>query len=209
MAIDVNIKTDGVARARRMLGLVSLTGSFRRKAMETMGEAVLEATRDHLDEMSRHRHTSAKRLGAKPTHHFEYASGRVNGGTGQGTELSDVTDGSFAVSIRGTPGLLRAFGPVTVRPRRAKWLTIPIHKDAYGKRVSDLRREGRVLFRPGKARILAEADKGAKGRIRPLYALCKETTSRRDRGLLPTRERLAKVAADAAEDFLAVAAGGD
>lgn len=209
MAIDVNISTDGVDRARRMLGLVSLSGPMRRRAMEAMGEAVLEATRDHLDEMSRHRHASAKRLGAKPTHHLEYASGRVNGGTGQGTDLTGVTGGSFTVVIRGTPGLLRAFGPVTVKPRRAKWLTIPIHRDAYGKRVADLRREGRVLFRPGKARILAEADKGAKGRLRPLYALCKETTSRRDRGLLPARERLAKVAAEAAADFLAVAAGGD
>lgn len=206
MAVDVGISIDGIERARRTLGMVSLSGPVRKRAMAAMGEAVLEATRDHLDTMARHRHACADRLGAKHTRHLEYASGRVGAGTGQATSLEGVTEGAFTVSIRGTPGLLRAFGPVTVKPRRGKWLTIPIHRDAYGKRVKDLRAEGRILFRPGKARILAEAEKGAKGRLRPLYALCREATSRRDRGLLPTKEALARVAAEAAEDFLSVAA---
>ena len=205
MAVDVGIVTDGIERARRILGVISLSGQMRRRAMEAMGEAVLEATRDHLDEMARHRHACADRLGAKYTHHLEYASGRTGAGQGQSTALEGVTDGAFTVAIRGTPGLLRAFGPVTARPRRGKWLTIPIHRDAYGKRVKDLRAEGRVLFRPGKARILTESVGDGKG-LRPLYALCKSTTSRQDRGLLPTKEKLAKVAAEAAEDFMAAVA---
>lgn len=190
-----------------MLSLVVSPARFMMLSRH-VAERTTEFVRDHLDKMAKTRHRWAKKLGARPTHHFEYASGRVGGanrdGLPQSTDPSDVTATGFKVSIRNTPGILRAFGPVTAKPRNGKWLTIPIHKDAYGKRVADLRREGRVIFRPGKARILAEAEKKVVGRgkkrrverkLRPLYALCKETTARRDRGILPTREALREKAA--------------
>ena len=210
----LKIRVTGVDELRRRLRVV-LSGNRRKAMSQHVGERVLDHVRDHLDTMAPKRHRVAKRLGAKPTHHLEYASGRLGGvnadGQAQTTELTDVRADGLTITIRGTPGLLRAFGPVTAKPRRAKWLTIPIHKSAYGKRVAELRNEGHVIFRPGRARILAEVDgsgmrdegRGKKKRLRPLYALCRETTAPRDRGLLPTQEKMKAWAKEAAEGFLA------
>ena len=206
----LKIRVKGVDELRRRLRVV-LSGNRMKAMSQHVGERVLDHVRDHLDTMAPKRHRVAKRLGAKPTHHFEYASGRLGGvnedGQAQTTELSDVRADGLTITIKGTPGLLRAFGPVTAKPRRAKWLTIPIHKSAYGKRVAELRDEGHVIFRPGRARILAEKEEvGKKKRLRPLYALCRETTAPRDRGLLPTQEKMKAWAKEAAEGFLATEA---
>lgn len=192
--MDVRIGAEGVAEAVRRLGAV--LSRDRVKEMNSFAaEAVMEGVREHLDQMSPSRHRTADRLGATHTKHLEYASGRVS---------ADGADAAgFRVLIRETPALVRAFGEVTVRPKRGKWLTIPIHRDAYGKRVRDLKAEGRVLFRPGKARILAESAEGGKG-LRPMYALCREVRLPKDAGLLPTAGELAQRAAEAAEDFLLV-----
>ena len=207
---NLKIRVKGVDELHRRLGMI-LTSRRMTALSRHVGERVLDHVRDHLDTMAPKRHRVAKRLGAKPTHHLEYASGRLGGvnadGQAQTTELADVRSDGLTIRIKGTPGLLRAFGPVTAKPRRAKWLTIPIHKSAYGKRVGDLRDEGHVIFRPGRARILAEEEgSGKKKRLRPLYALCRETTAPRDRGLLPTQEKMKSWAKDAAEGFLATEA---
>ena len=206
----LKIRVTGVDELRRRLRVV-LSGNRRKAMSQHVGERVLDHVKDHLDRMAPKRHRVAKRLGAKPTHHLEYASGRLGGvnadGQAQTTELTDVRADGMTITIRGTPGLLRAFGPVTAKPRKAKWLTIPIHKSAYGKRVAELRDEGHAIFRPGRARILAEEEKiGKKKRLRPLYALCRETTAPRDRGLLPTQEKMKAWAKEAAEGFMATEA---
>jgi len=207
------VRVKGIGEVRKRLRVL-LSPSNRLALSQHVGERVLDHVRDHLDRMASRRHRVAKRLGANPTHHLEYASGRLGGtnadGEPQTTELTDVTPDGLTISIKGTPGLLRAFGPVTVKPKRAKWLTIPIHKSAYGKRVGQLRSEGHVIFRPGKAKILAEQEEYTEGRgkkkqkkkrLRPLYALCRETTSQRDRGLLPNQEKMREWAKDAAHGF--------
>lgn len=208
--MDVAVEITGVEESRKKIG--ALLSRERLTAMNShVGSTVLDFFRDHLDQMAPSRHKCADRLGAKPTHHFEYASGRVGNSNGQSTDVESLSAQGFTIAIRNTPGLLRAFGPVTVRPKRAKWLTIPIHKDAYGKSVKDLRNEGRVIFRPGKARILAESETYSIGRgksktkatrLRPLYALCTSTTAPKDSGLLPTKEKMVQTAVEAAEDFL-------
>lgn len=198
--MDVTIEAVPLNRLCKKLGLIS----SRLKPKEfnnTIGGEVLEFTRDHLDTMSPHRHKCADRLGAKPTRHLEYASGRVSNSNNQGTDLKAVDANGFTISIRNTPGLFRAFGPVTVKPKKARWLTIPIHKDAYGKKVADLRQEGRKIFRPGKARILAETIPST-GQLRPLYALCQSTTAPQDKGLLPTKEAFVEKTVEVAEDYL-------
>lgn len=206
----LRIRVTGVDELRRRLRVI-LSANRMTAMSRHVGERVLDHVKDHLDTMAPKRHRVAKRLGAKPTHHLEYASGRLGGvnadGQAQTTELTDVRADGMTITIRGTPGLLRAFGPVTAKPRRAKWLTIPIHKSAYGKRVAELRDEGHAIFRPGRARILAEEEKiGKKKRLRPLYALCRETTAPRDRGLLPTQEKMKAWAKEAAEGFMATEA---
>lgn len=202
------IRVKHIEALRKKLNAV-MNDTAKTQMSKYTGTSVLERIRDHLDTMSPHRHKTANRLGAKPTHHLEYASGRMGGvnseGEKQSTDLASYDSRGFMVAIRNTPALLRAFGPVTVRPRKAKWLTIPIHKDAYGKRVKDLRNEGRRIFRLGKSRVLAETDPTDKKKIRPLYALCQSSTSRRDRGLLPTQEKMKEWATASARAYLITA----
>lgn len=35
------------------------------------------------------------------------------------------------------PGITRAYQDLTIRPRFRKWLTIPMHGEAFGKKASD------------------------------------------------------------------------
>jgi hypothetical protein len=73
---------------------------------------------------------------------------------------------------------------------------------------------GHKIFRPGKARILAETttrkekyiDKDGKTRtrakLRPLYALVKSVRIPQDKGLLPQRKEIMAWAQEKTEDYL-------
>jgi hypothetical protein len=189
---------------------------FSRTSMRGMnghiGVYVTEKLKDFLDEMSVSRHKTADRLGAKPTHYLEYASGRSGSGR-QTTELGKVDNNEINITIRNTPGLKRAYGPLDITPRRARALTIPLAAESYGKTVANLRRAGHVLFRPKGRNVLVEdVTVRRKGRrkkgesatvteIRPMYALVKRVHIPQDRGLLPTNRDFALWAADAAEGW--------
>jgi hypothetical protein len=171
-----------------------------------IGEAVKENVKIHVGKMSVPRHKTADRLGAGHSGFYENAVGRVI--------LKEVSQDGAVVEIQDTPGLSRAFHDLHITPKRAKWLTIPIHRESYGKRVADLRGMGHKIFRPGKARILAETttrkekyiDKDGKTRtrakLRPLYALVKSVRIPQDKGLLPQRKEIMAWAQEKTEDYL-------
>lgn len=211
----ISVEVEGVGDAIR-----NVTRIFSRDSLRGLnghvGAYVTEKLKDFLDEMSVSRHKTADRLGARPTHYLEYASGRSGPGR-QTTELGKVDAKEINIVIRNTPGLKRAYGPLNIVPRKARALTIPLAAESYGKSVAELRREGHVLFRPKGANILAEETdaprpKGRRGRkgggqavaektIRPMYALVKRAHVPQDRGLLPTKEDFRLWAADAADGW--------
>lgn len=82
-------------------------------------------------------------------------------------------------------GADRAYHDITIVPRRAKALTIPIHAAAYGKRAADI--EG--LFKPKNQNILAVA---MSGKLVPMFALCKRAFQRQDPTLLPSDNTFAE-----------------
>ena len=146
--MDLTVGIDSAAAMEARLGKLA-SPSLMAKMNKTIGRSVLEETKDHLATMSGSRHKTADRLGAKHTNFLEYAAGR--------TILAGADEKSATIVVQNTPGLSRAFGDVTVTPTGGrKWLTIPLHRMAYGKRVADLRSNGHKVFRPGNARILAE-----------------------------------------------------
>jgi hypothetical protein len=178
----------------------------RREILQTVGADIHDKVQRHIGEMSVLRHKTANRLGAEPSKHFENATGRV--------VLREVTAERATVVIENTPGLSRAYQDLHIQPVRARWLTIPIHRDAYNKRVADLRGMGHKIFRPGKARILAETttrtetytDKSGKTRkrkkLRPLYALVKSVRVPRDKGLLPQEKQIRQWAVESAKNVI-------
>ena len=104
-----------------------------------------------------------------------YDQSKVN----QGDSLGII--GTVNVDI---PGISRAYHDVTIRPIRARALTIPIHQSAYGKKAADFN----DLFKPKGKNILA---RNVNGNLVAMFALAKSAFQKQDSSLMPTDENLA------------------
>jgi hypothetical protein len=147
MKLEFSLNTSEI---RAKLGKIT-SQETRRDILQAVGADIHGRVQEHIGDMSVSRHKTADRLGAGRTGYYEQARGRV--------VLREVTPERATVVIENTPGLSRAYHDLHIQPVRARWLTIPIHRDAYAMRVADLRGMGHKIFRPGKARILAETGK--------------------------------------------------
>ena len=87
-------------------------------------------------------------------------------------------------TIVGIESAGRAYHDVTIRPVRARHLTIPMHQSAYGKKVSDFN----DLFKPKGKNILA---RNVNGQLVAMFALAKSAFQKKDSSLMPTDENLA------------------
>lgn len=181
-----------------------------------------EATRRHIRDAARTRHRTRERLG------LPASSG---GYLARAAETVEAVGDDEGVSLRVAGAIFRRVnGPVTVRPREKKYLTIPVHPEALGRRADELwwpakpvtrprggrrRRmiQGLVFIRSRRGNLLL-ARPNADGTITPYYALKTQVTLPRDAGLLPSAEVLGRVAERAArwwrvrEERQAVAAAG-
>ena len=90
-----------------------------------MAYALLALCRSHLGRAAASRHKTASRLGAAPTGHLEEAAR---------TMLMEADTDHGAVLVR-SPGFSRALGPLTIRAKRARALTIPLDRVSYGRRA--------------------------------------------------------------------------
>lgn len=202
--MELNFAIDDESLKRRLAKLAS--PELMRGMHEQIQQTLVEKLKDHIGIMSITRHKTADRLGATHTGFYEKARGRVVGRKADEKEA--------VVAIENTPGLSRAFRDLHITPKTARWLTIPIHRTAYGKSVADLRSLGHKVFRPGSARILAETTeqteqytdregrKRTRRKLRPLYALVKSVRIPRDKGLLPQAGEIRRLAKEAAEDYV-------
>ena len=188
-----------------------MTQRMMRDICRSVGINVREHFSDHIARASVSRHKSADSLGAEHTKYLEFAVARgqmrsesdYSPKDGEGKpfiEVQDVNPGSVAVVIGNTPGLERAFGPMTITPKRARALTIPINKIAYGRSVKEVEDKGFDIFHPKGTRILAASD--GKDGVIPLFVLCGKVTIPQDTGLLPTENEIEEWSADSIEAFL-------
>lgn len=212
---DLEVEVKGLDEVKKSLGDI-LSPSVLKSLNRSIGITVRERTADHIAKASVTRHKSADRLGAMHSGFLEFAParGQLRGGTDykpQGdnnegapfTEVQNITSDGVSVVIGNTPGLRRAFQSLTITPKKAKALTIPIDKISYGRRVSMLKAQGHQIFRPRGTNILAESEgKGKSAKLRPLYALVKKTVIPQDRGLLPSDNDIQEWSADTVEAFL-------
>ena len=163
----------------------------RRLVFSDVANAVRILVRSHLFRIAPRHHISAHRLGATPTGHIEKGA--------RATQFTASTNG--AEVIISIPGLSRAFRPLTITPRTANALTLPISSHSYGKRVGDLRTSGWNIFRPkGKDTLwgkLQDEDDAV-----PLYVLKKRVQLKQDRSLLPSDAELGTTASKAMLDYI-------
>jgi hypothetical protein len=97
-------------------------------------------------------HRSANRLGATPTGHLDDAYQAIEGSS---------TAAAAVLTIPRASRLRAAFGAYAVRPTKSKYLTIPVHKDAYGKRAREIDDLFPLRVGPRKTLVLARRDESA------------------------------------------------
>jgi hypothetical protein len=148
----------------------------------------------------------------------------------EATKLEEVTDDQAVVAIAEQRFRIHLSGGVIKPTGGRKWLTIPLIKDARGRRVEDYEKKfGKKLFRPGYARVLMErGDRGdrtmiggqgvtvrrgdsfqeigmrERSRVRPVFALKKQVTIKRDPRALPPMASLAAALQEEANDYIQI-----
>lgn len=172
----------------KWLDLVKSEG--RRQLFSVAANAVRILVRDHLFRIAPRHHISAHRLGATPTGHLEKGA--------RATQFTASANG--AEVIIPIPGLSRAFGPLTITPRNAAALTLPVSPHAYGKRVGELRANGWNIFRP-KGHDILMGSLGDDEAV-PLYVLKRRVQLKQDRSLLPSDAELGTTASKAMLDYI-------
>ncbi len=204
---EITIELEGVADALDSIKDV-VGGKFQKKMMRRIAIRVREGVSDHIGRASVSRHKCADRLGARYSKFLEFAPARGQirsessyaGPNKPYIEAKNITNESAIIEIGNTPGLRRAFGAITISPKKARALTIPVDKMSYARSVSELKNEGIKIFRPNGTNILATTHgTSKKARLRPLYALVKSVTIPQDEGLLPKKEEIQDWALEMAE----------
>lgn len=184
MTFEVKIQDDGL---RRVLDVVKPNG--KAKLTEAGADSLYVAVMRHVHTYARVHHASADRLGAQPTGHFEDAVDSISHGPDG--------NGTAAVTIP-IPGFSRVFGDVTITPKNAKALTLPINSISYGRRAREMRRLGFTLFKFGKkeggVNGVLYGYRDGDDHIEPLYALKSRVPLRQDRSMLPTDEDMTAAA---------------
>ena len=184
MNYTVHINAD-FAPVMRMLN--SLSSMSTKRLFQVGTYAVRDRVRKHLRAQS----------GATPTGHIEKGA--------RATQFTASTNG--AEVIIPIPGLSRAFRPLTITPRTANALTLPVSPHAYGKRVGDLRTSGWNIFQLKDVGVLMGTPPGGDGKSAdsgavPLYVLHKRVQLKQDRSLLPSDAELGGTASKAMLDYI-------
>lgn len=215
MAVEMGITVD-LKKVVKDLGRIRDPDVLTRMNRE-IGVACTELTADHIAKnVSPTHHKTVKRLGAVASGFYEFARGREGfyqgrkRGEGEAgyIEVKDVNAEGSSVVIGNTPGMSRAFRDLEIRPKKAKELTIPIHRDSYALRVRDVKTKFagikifRVTAKTGRSYLIGSEGQGKDRRTRPLYALVKSVRIPQDRGLLPELKEYEEKAAETAEVFL-------
>lgn len=195
MTFAVTIQNDGL---RRVLGVVGPAG--KAKLTEAGAYSLYVAVMRHVYAYARTHHASAHRLGAQPTGHMEDAVDSISyGPDGNGTA-------SVTIPI---PGFSRVFGDVTITPKNAKALTLPINSISYGRRAGEMRHLGFTLFKFGKKEGgqngVLYGYRDGDDHIEPLYALKGRVRLRQDRTMLPGDKEMSAAAQDGMMDAIEAA----
>lgn len=138
-------------------------------------------TRDHIVEASRTRHKTAESLGAQPTGYLERAA--------EGVSSTGEKDAAIVILAGDVGGFARAFGDVTITPKKGKFLTIPAKAAAYGKRAGEIDGLELIVFKRDDSFAMALGKRLESGTVDVWYWLRRKVFQRQDRGLLPSEDQ--------------------
>ena len=106
------------------------------------------------------------------------------------TEGSAVSTQNYAAATANidVPGVTRAYHDINILPKTKKYLTIPMHRLAYGKKASDFT-DTFVLTKKNGNKFIAQASKSA---LTFLYYLADHAFQRQDTRLMPSDDVFAE-----------------
>jgi len=188
-AITINVDTTAAtAVIDRLRG-----GLSRRREMNGKIAADLEGfVKAYGRRISPNRHRTAERLGARPTNHLFRAYAAIE---------SASDDESAILRVPRASRLRAAFGEYVVTPQGGKkYLTIPAHPDAYGRRAGEFDDLVFARIGPRMTPALIRETRTGEG-FEVMFFLTRKATIKEDRTLLPFDE-LADEAADSIDEYL-------
>jgi hypothetical protein len=174
LEIKVTGSAAGLQRLRKGIGDTAGLAELHSRIAKEAAEFVRQDVASNDD------HDSANRLGATPTGHMAKEAKKI----GSQSDTYEAT-----ILIPRASRLRAAFGSYTVTPGAGhKFLTIPVAKDAYGRRAKEFP-EDELFFSnvgPKKTPVLARKIDG-RGSItmEVMYLLVTEATIPEDRSLIP------------------------
>lgn len=109
------------------------------------------------------------------------------------------TDDAAIVTVT-SPGISRAFGDITIKPKSGKYLTIPATAEAYNRRARTFNDLRLAFFGRGRMALVKDDPQG--GRSEVYYWLKKSVTQKQDRTLLPPDDDFAAAAVQGIKAYL-------
>lgn len=182
IAIEINVKQDLRGRLSRLSAAIEPA-----RLAAVAGRTGRNVVRSHLFALNASR---PNQLGGKRTNFY----------TGAGRATQFTVQGDTAVISINQVGIRQRFYGGTIRPKTRKYLTIPVHPDAHGKRASEFKglivifgQEGqpvalaRPRFRPRKRGFVGPpvAEIGD-----VLFRLVRKVTQKPDPAVLPLPDQL-------------------
>lgn len=159
---------------------------------KVMGRAIANRVRKHFTRLDGER---PNKLGGARTHFYAQARRSV-----QQPQL--VGGDGIQVSINHVGIAQRYFGG-EITPKNAKWLTLPVHPEAYGHRAREF---GDLEFVPideGRRAMLVRPNEASPNGIGEVfYLLVKRVTQRPDPSVMPTNAELRDDALTAGDNYL-------
>ena len=183
MSVGVSVE-DNIDEVRALIAQLDLTPDDFAAIHARIAPHAETLTEDHLREIARTRHDTARKLQASPTGFWETAANSVSSQSSVERAMIGVT----------SPGIWRAIGDVVIRPGPGSdYLAIPIHPLAHGKRARAVwdhlglfaLRTGGTAKNPHSAGVLAMRDGDDDKRVTAVYLLVPEVTQKQDATLLP------------------------
>lgn len=211
MTVSVTVERDTASPALAALaGLVENSTAI----VGAMGHRLVRDTSAHVAQWGL---SHPNKLGGKRTNYWAGIAAKINP-----ADTMEVSGHRAVITLGGNamPGLMRAFGPVTIVPGTktpgVKYIPLPARSESYGMRPREFGAALMVFWKgPGQPGGLAQAvattrqkstKKGAKGStyFRPglvFYWFTKSVTQPQDRSLLPSEEEWSASANAGGHDY--------
>ncbi|EDY16685.1 hypothetical protein CfE428DRAFT_5798 [Chthoniobacter flavus Ellin428] len=187
MKIDVTVRSPKLA-----LFAAKLSGAGRMELHESMAISVRDLTERHLVNLAQSRQN---KFGAPSSDFYKQAAEAV-----EKAPIDAEAEGA-TLTINAL-GLGRAFHDVTITPKSAKALTIPVCALAYNRRARQFPNLFVFKSKSTGTAFLAMRDPGAGSKPILMYLLVRSVTQKQDRSLLPSDRDWEKAAKTGAADYI-------